>query len=397
MPELLLEILSEEIPARMQKRAAEDLKRLVADGLKKARLAFDNAEAYATPRRLALVVDELSERQPEMREGRKGPKVGAPDKAIEGFLRSAGLESLDQCEKRDTGKGEAWFAVFERSGESTAQVLPDLLNGIFVKFPWPKSMHWGAETQRWVRPVESILCLFDGEIVDGVSFNNVSSGRTTAGHRFLSPERVDVSDFADYREKLAGAHVILDPAERRAAIAVSLQKLAEGEGLTVKDDPGLLDEVTGLVEWPAVLVGNIDAAFMDLPAEALTSSMRAHQKYFALLQPNGNLAPRFGFVANMTAADGGKAIVAGNERVLRARLADAKFFWDQDRPGAPSRPRACAGGHRVSCQARHRRRKGPAGRRVGRRPDRKHSGRRPRSGAQCRVAQQGGPHDRHGR
>ncbi len=331
MPELLLEILSEEIPARMQKRAAEDLKRLVADGLKKARLAFDNAEAYATPRRLALVVDELSERQPEMREERKGPKVGAPDKAIEGFLRSAGLESLDQCEKRDTGKGEAWFAVFERSGESTAQVLPDLLNGIFVKFPWPKSMRWGAETQRWVRPVESILCLFDGEIVDGVSFNNVSSGRTTAGHRFLSPERVDVSDFADYREKLAGAHVILDPAERRAAIAVSLQKLAEGEGLTVKDDPGLLDEVTGLVEWPAVLVGNIDAAFMDLPAEALTSSMRAHQKYFALLQPNGNLAPRFGFVANMTAADGGKAIVAGNERVLRARLADAKFFWDQDR------------------------------------------------------------------
>ena len=331
MPELLLEILSEEIPARMQKRAAEDLKRLVADGLKKARLDFDKADAYATPRRLVLVVDGLPAQQPDMREERKGPKVGAPDKAIEGFLRSAGLDSLDQCEKRDAGNGEAWFAIIERSGVATTQVLTDIVNGVLSEIPWPKSMRWGGEAGRWVRPVESILCLFGGEIVDGIAFNNVSSGGATAGHRFLSPKPFQVSGFADYRDKLAGAHVMLDAAERRATIAVSLQKLAEGEGLTVRDDPGLLDEVSGLIEWPECLLGTIDTDFMDLPAEALTSSMRAHQKYFALSKPDGSLASRFGFVANMTAADGGAAIVAGNERVLRARLADAKFFWDQDR------------------------------------------------------------------
>jgi len=331
MPELLLEILSEEIPARMQKRASEDLKRFVSDGLKKARLDFEKADAYATPRRLVLVVDGLPAQQPDMREERKGPKVGAPDKAIEGFLRSAGLESLDQCEKRDAGKGEAWFAVIERSGEMTAQVLPEIVNDVFAKFTWPKSMRWGGEAGRWVRPVESILCLFGGESVDGIAFNNVSSGDATAGHRFLSPKPFQVSSFADYQDKLAGAHVMLDAAERRATISVSLQKLAEGEGLTVQGDPGLLDEVSGLVEWPVCLLGTIDTDFMGLPAEALTSSMRAHQKYFSLSKPDGSLAPRFGFVANMTAADGGAAIVAGNERVLRARLADAKFFWDQDR------------------------------------------------------------------
>ena len=331
MPELLLEILSEEIPARMQKRAAEDLKRLVTDGLKKARLEFDSALAYVTPRRLALVVDGLPAQQPDMREERKGPKVGAPDKAVEGFLRSAGLDSLDQCEKRDGGKGEVWFAIIERSGERTAHVLPEIVNDVLVKFPWPKSMRWGTEAHRWVRPVESILCVFDGAPVDGVSFNGVAGGKITSGHRFLSPDTVAVTDLASYRDTLAGAHVMLDAAERRAVIEVSLQKLAEGEGLTVYDDPGLLDEVSGLVEWPVCLLGTIDADFMSLPAEALTSSMRAHQKYFSLVKPDGSLAPRFGFVANMTAADGGAAIVAGNERVLRARLADAKFFWDQDR------------------------------------------------------------------
>ncbi len=330
MPELLLEILSEEIPARMQKRAAEDLKRLVTEGLKKSRLEFDSADAFATPRRLTLVVDGLPQQQPDMREERKGPKVGAPDKAIEGFLRSAGLDSLDQCEKRDAGKGEVWFAIIERSGQPTADVLGETIGEVLVKFPWPKSMRWGAETHRWVRPVESILCLFDGSTVEGVTFNNVHASASTSGHRFLSPDSFEVTGFADYRDKLAAAHVMLDAAERRAAIAVSLQKLAEGEGLTVNDDPGLLDEVSGLVEWPVGLLGTIDAEFMGLPAEALTSSMRAHQKYFALSNADGSLASRFGFVANMTATDGGAAIVAGNERVLRARLADAKFFWDQD-------------------------------------------------------------------
>lgn len=331
MPELLLEILSEEIPARMQKRASEDLKRLVTEGLKKARLEFDNAEAFATPRRLALVVGGVPAQQPDMREERKGPKVGAPDKAVEGFLRSVGLDSLDQCEKRDTGKGEVWFALLERSGADSKEVLAELMADVFAKLPWPKSMRWGTETARWVRPVERILCVFGGEAVEGIEFNALSASNMSAGHRFLAPNAFEVSDFADYRAKLESAKVSLDPAERRKLIEQDLNKLADAEGLIVKEDAALLDEVTGLVEWPVVLLGDIDAAFMDLPAEALTSSMRAHQKYFALLDADGSLAPRFGFVANMVAKDGGKAIVAGNERVLRARLADAKFFWDQDR------------------------------------------------------------------
>ena len=331
MAELLLEILSEEIPSRMQKRAAEDLKRLVTEGLNKARLEFDGADTFATPRRLVLVVDGLPVQQPDLREERKGPKVGALEKAIEGFLRSVGLNSLEQCEKRDAGKGEVWVAVIQRPGEPTVHVLPEIINEVLVKFPWPKSMRWGSETHRWVRPVESILCLFDGATVDGVAFNNVRAGVTTVGHRFLSPKPFEVCAFSDYREKLAAAHVMLDLAERRAKIVVAMQKLAEGEGLKVSDDPSLLDEVSGLVEWPVCLIGTIDSVFMDLPEEALTSSMRAHQKYFTLLKADGSLAPRFGFVANMTAGDDGAAIIAGNERVLRARLADAKFFWEQDR------------------------------------------------------------------
>ena len=360
MSELLLEILSEEIPARMQKRASEDLKRLVTDGLKKAGLTFDSAEAFATPRRLMLVVDGLPEKQPDVRDERKGPKVGAPDKAIEGFLRSAGLDSLDQCEKRDTGKGEAWFVVIERAGQPTADVLPTIIREVITSFSWPKSMRFGYQQLRWVRPMHSVLAIFDGRMLSG-SINTGSkiryqadglcngAGRIipdsdevivahtidftniTVGHRFLAPDSIAVTEFADYKAKLAAAHVMLDPAERRALIERDLNKLVSAEGLTVKEDVALLDEVTGLVEWPVVLLGDIDAAFMDLPAEALTSSMRAHQKYFALLDADGNLAPRFGFVANMAAKDGGKAIVAGNERVLRARLADAKFFWDQDR------------------------------------------------------------------
>ncbi|MEC9152429.1 MAG: glycine--tRNA ligase subunit beta [Pseudomonadota bacterium] len=330
MAELLLEILSEEIPSRMQKRAAEDLKRLVTEGLNKERMEFNGADTFTTPRRLVLVVDGLPLQQPDLREERKGPKVGAPDRAIEGFLRSLGLNSLEQCEKRDAGKGEVWFAVIERPGKLTAHVLPGIINEVLMKFPWPKSMRWGSETYRWVRPVESILCLLDGTTMDGVAFNNVRAGVTTKGHRFLSTNPFEVCTFADYREKLAAAHVMLDPTERCTTIVDAMQKLAESEGLTVSDDPSLLDEVSGLVEWPVCLIGTIDAAFMGLPEEALTSSMRAHQKYFTLLEADGSLAPRFGFVANMTAGDDGAAIVAGNERVLRARLADAKFFWDQD-------------------------------------------------------------------
>jgi len=346
MPELLLELLSEEIPARMQRRAAADLKRLVTDALKKARLDFTGAEAYVTPRRLILVVDGLPDRQPDLREERKGPKVGAPGKAIAGFLRGAGLDSLDQCERRDTGKGESWFAVIERPGMPTADVISLILESLVLDFPWQKSMRFASQRIRWVRPLCNILALLDGEAIGFHPREMVSPAdlerhheyypewpptNLTCGHRFAAPDPISVTSFADYRDSLREASVMIDPAERRAVIEDRLETLAAAEGLTVKDDPGLLDEVTGLVEWPVPLLGDIDAAFMDLPAEALTSSMRAHQKYFALLNPDGSLAPRFGFVANIEAADGGTAIVAGNERVLRARLADAKFFWDQDR------------------------------------------------------------------
>ena len=334
MSEFLLELLSEEIPARMQARAADDLKRLVTDGLKKARLDFTSAEAYVTPRRLALVVDGLPDRQPDLREERKGPKVGAPDKAIEGFLRSLGLDSLDQCEKRDAGKGEIWFAVVERAGVATRDVLADIIASALAEMPWPKSMRWGAQGFRWVRPLHSVLAILDGAAIDltvDLQGDSMAAGNTTSGHRFLAPDAIAVSRFAEYRDRLRDAFVLIDRAERRAIIERELKAQAEAEGLTVRDDPALLDEVSGLIEWPVPLIGTIDAQFMDVPAEALTSSMRAHQKYFSLLKADGSLAPRFGFVANMAAADGGKAIIAGNERVLRARLSDAKFFWDQDR------------------------------------------------------------------
>jgi len=334
MSEFLLELLSEEIPARMQARAADDLKRLVTDGLKKARLDFTSAEAYVTPRRLALVVDGLPDRQPDLREERKGPKVGAPDKAIEGFLRSLGLDSLDQCEKRDAGKGEIWFAVVERAGVANRDVLADIIASALAEMPWPKSMRWGAQGFRWVRPLHSVLAILDGAAIDltvDLQGDSMAAGNTTSGHRFLAPDAIAVSRFAEYRDRLRDAFVLIDRAERRAIIERELKAQAEAEGLTVRDDPALLDEVSGLIEWPVPLIGTIDAQFMDVPAEALTSSMRAHQKYFSLLKADGSLAPRFGFVANMAAADGGKAIIAGNERVLRARLSDAKFFWDQDR------------------------------------------------------------------
>lgn len=334
MAELLLELFSEEIPARMQARAAEELKRLVSAGLKGAGLEFDEARAFATPRRLALVVDGVPERQPDIREEKKGPRVGAPDKAIEGFLRGAGLDSLDQCEKRETPKGDIWFAVVERKGRDTEAVLPDLLIEAIRGLVWPKSMRWAGNGFRWVRPLHSILAAFDGAQLKGsldLGDGAVAFGAHTHGHRFLSAEHILVNNFGDYVAGLKNNYVILDAAERRAIIADGLAKLAKNAKLTVRDDPGLLDEVTGLVEWPVVLSGEIDDEFMDLPAEVLTTAMRSHQKYFALLDKDGGLAPRFALVSNMETRDKGKKIVAGNERVLRARLADARFFWDQDR------------------------------------------------------------------
>jgi glycyl-tRNA synthetase beta chain len=333
MAELLLELFSEEIPARMQPRAAEDLQRLVTEKLKAAGLTYSSAKSFVTPRRLALVVDGLPLAQPDVKEEKKGPRVGSPQQAVEGFLKSAGLTSLDQCEKRDTGKGEFYFAIVEKKGVATAAILPEIILGAMVDMPWPKSMRWAGNTQRWVRPLHSIAAVFDGKIVSGsfdLAPDKIAFGDKTRGHRFLSSGEINVTNFADYKAKLKSAKVILDQAERRASIKAQADAAAAKDGLTVKPDDGLLDEVTGLVEWPTVLMGKIDDEFMSVPHEVLTTSMRVNQKYFALLDKSGKLAPRFLVTANIEANDGGKAIIHGNERVLRARLSDAKFFWDQD-------------------------------------------------------------------
>ncbi|HYE48169.1 MAG TPA: glycine--tRNA ligase subunit beta [Azospirillaceae bacterium] len=354
MADLLIEIFSEDIPARMQARAADDLKRLVTERLAAAGLAFEGAEAHSTPRRIALSVTGLPVRQADVREERKGPRVGSPDQAVQGFLRGAGLESLDQCEQRDTGKGVFWFAVVEKPGGATADALPALLEGAIRDLPWPKSMRWGKGQFRWVRPLHSIIALFDGQVVPGsltiateetapeqaegnvclageFSATTVRFGDTTRGHRFLAPDAFAVTGFADYAAKLRDAKVVLDRDERKRLILEQATALAEGEGLRLRDDPGLLDEVCGLVEWPVALIGTIDEKFMDVPAEVLTTSMKTHQRYFALETKDGALANRFVVIANRPTEDGGKAVVAGNERVLRARLSDAKFFWDLDR------------------------------------------------------------------
>ncbi|MEK9645477.1 MAG: glycine--tRNA ligase subunit beta [Alphaproteobacteria bacterium] len=330
MPQLLLELFSEEIPARMQARASEDLQRLAVAAFKEVGLEHGETRAFVTPRRLTLVVDELPEKQPDLREERRGPRADAPEKAIEGFLKGNGV-TRDQCEERETPKGTFLFAVVEKSGDATASVLPGLLSGVVGDLAWQKSMRWGTGAMRWVRSLQRVLCLFDGAPLALTLRNEVPCGAETSGHRFLSPTPFEVTDFADYEARLCAEHVILDREERKAKIAEGAEKIAAEHGLTLKDDPGLLDEVAGLVEWPVVLSGRIDDAFMDVPDEVLITSMRAHQKYFSLLNADGSLAPRFVVVANTEAKDGGAAIVAGNERVLRARLSDAKFFWDQDR------------------------------------------------------------------
>lgn len=335
MPELLVELFSEEIPARMQARAAEDLKKLVADRLAEAGLDFARADAYVTPRRLALVVEGLPLRTADTTEERKGPRVGAPDQAIQGFLRAAGLDGLEQCEKRTVGKAEFWFAVVRRKGVDADAVLPGLLVDAITALPWPKSMRFADATLRWVRPLQSVMAVFDGKVLPGAlprggSLPPLAFDDGTQGHRFLAPRPFKVRDFAEYRARLRDAHVILDRAERKALIEQDLHVRAAEHGLGVKEDPGLLEEVCGLVEWPVVLVGRVDPQFSGLPPEVLSTAMRQHQKYFSLVAAGGRVT-HFAVVANMVAADGGKAIVAGNERVLRARLADAQFFWDQDR------------------------------------------------------------------
>jgi glycyl-tRNA synthetase beta chain len=329
MTELLLELFSEEIPARMQQRAAEDLARLIGEGLAANGLSGGAPASFVTPRRLTVVIDNLPAATPDISEERRGPRVGAPAAAIDGFLKGAGV-TLEQCERRDTGKGEFHFAIIRRPGRPGADVVREIVEQTLANFPWPKSMRWGAQAVRWVRPLQGIVCLFDGKIVP-VEFGSVVAGAATRGHRFMAPAAFSVTGFADYRAKLAAAKVMLDAAERRRSILDQAEALAAGEGLRVRPDEGLLAEVTGLVEWPSVLAGTIDHAFLDLPDEVLITSMRAHQKYLSLLKADGRLADRFLVVSNMAAADGGAAIIAGNERVLRARLADAKFFWETDR------------------------------------------------------------------
>jgi glycyl-tRNA synthetase beta chain len=336
MAELLLELLSEEIPARMQTRAAEDLKRLVGDGLKAAGLDFKTAQAFATARRLALVVDGLPAARPDVSEERRGPRVGAPEQAVQGFLKGAGLASLELAEKRDTGKGEFWFAVVNKKGGPTAEVLPGIIEAAMKALPWPKSMRWGSGSMTWVRPLQSIVALFDGkvlagEVAPGGAMAPIRFGDTTRGHRFLSRGAIKVSDFADYQGKLKAAHVVLDPAERRRIVLDGAERLCRDAQVSLKPDEGLLEEVAGLAEWPVPLLGTIEAQFMGVPPEVLIVSMKVHQRYFATGKRDGTLANRFVVVANNAARDGGRTIVDGNERVLRSRLSDAKFFWDQDR------------------------------------------------------------------
>ncbi|MEE8633139.1 MAG: glycine--tRNA ligase subunit beta, partial [Methyloceanibacter sp.] len=329
MAELLLELFSEEIPARMQTRARADLARLLGDRLKAAGLDFGEIKTFATPRRLTIVVDGVPERSPDISDERKGPRVGAPEQALAGFLKSAGLSSIDQAEVREDKKGSFYVALNEKPGRAAADVIAEIVPAIVKSFPWPKSMRWGSGRLRWVRPLHSILCLLDGKVVD-FEIENIKSGNETKGHRFMAPKSFAVKSFEDYAAKLKDAYVILDGDERAAKILDAARKRAEKQGLVLVEDEALLAENAGLTEWPVVLMGEFDEDFLSVPPEVLTTSMKSHQKCFSVTKDD-KLTNRFVMVANLEAKDGGKAITAGNERVIRARLADAKFFFDQDR------------------------------------------------------------------
>ncbi|MGR3677295.1 MAG: glycine--tRNA ligase subunit beta [Paracoccaceae bacterium] len=332
MPDLLIELFSEEIPARMQTRAADDLKKRMTDGLVEAGLTYAGAHALSTPRRLTLAVEGLLAESPTVREERKGPKVGAPDKAIEGFLRGAGI-SRDDLEERETPKGAVYFATIEKAGRTAEVIVAEVLEDVIRNFPWPKSMRWGTGALRWVRPLHSILCLLSDEtgaqVVD-LDIDGIKAGDSTEGHRFLAPGRFAVSGFEDYAAKLKRAFVVLDPSERADAIWQDATNQAFASGLEVVDDRGLLAEVAGLVEWPVVLMGSIDDDFLGLPPEVLQTSMKEHQKFFSVKNPKTGRIEKFITVANRETADNGATILAGNEKVLSARLADAKFFWEND-------------------------------------------------------------------
>ena len=333
MPNLLIELFSEEIPARMQRRAAEDLKKLITNGMVDAGLTYAGAAAISTPRRLTLAVEDVLSESPTVREERKGPRVDAPEKAIEGFLRGAGL-SKDQLEVRDEKKGQVYFATIEKPGRPAAAIIAEVLEHAIRNFPWPKSMRWGAGSLRWVRPLHSIICVLSDDVdatVVPVNIDGIESGNQTMGHRFMSSGApITVSGFDDYAASLKKEHVILDPEERAQMIWQDATNIAFASGLEVVEDEGLLAEVSGLVEWPVVLMGEIDQEFLELPPEVLQTSMREHQKFFSVRDTKSGKITRFITVANRETADQGATILAGNQKVLSARLADAKFFWEND-------------------------------------------------------------------
>ena len=333
MPDLLIELFSEEIPARMQARAADDLKKLITNGLVEAGLTYASAGAFATPRRLCLTIDGLTAESPTTREERKGPRADAPEQALAGFLRATGLQR-GQLEERTDKKGNTvLFAVIERPGRPAAEIIAEVLEHTIRTFPWPKSMRWGAGTLRWVRPLHRILCVLSSEggaEVVPLEVEGIAASNLTEGHRFLAPAEIEVSGFDDYVTKLKRAKVILDPAERADTIWHDAQQQAFAAGLELVEDKGLLAEVAGLVEWPVVLMGEIGADFLHLPAEVLQTSMKEHQKFFSVRDPKTGGIVRFVTVANRETADHGATILAGNQKVLSARLADARFFWDND-------------------------------------------------------------------
>jgi glycyl-tRNA synthetase beta chain len=316
----------------MQARAAEDLKRLVTDGLKAQGLEAGEARAFATPRRLALVVEGVPGTSPDISEERKGPRVNAPEQAIAGFVKSAGLRSIKEAQVvKDDKKGDFYVVRIDKPGRPAPEIVAELVPAVAAKFPWPKSMRWGSGRTTWVRPLHSIVCLLDGRVVP-FAIEDVEAGRETRGHRFHGSAPFEVAGAADYVKGLRAHKVILDPAERTRLIAEQARALAKEHKLALVEDEALLAENAGLTEWPTVLMGTFDEAFLQVPAECLMLSMKQHQKCFSLKHPrSGKLANRFLLVSNLTPADGGKAIVAGNEKVIAARLSDARFFWEQDK------------------------------------------------------------------
>jgi len=336
MPDLLLELYSEEIPARMQAQAEENLKRLVTDRLVEAGLVYDGAKSFSTPRRLALAVQGLPARQPDLCEEKKGPRVGAPDGAIQGFLKSAGLKSIDEAKVQADKKGDFYVALIEKKGRAAAEVIAEIVPAAVRDFPWPKSMRWGAGALAWVRPLHSIVCTFGPETeepeVVRFEIGGIKSGDVTHGHSMLAPAPIQVRRLDDYLQKLGKAKVVADRERRKAAILADAKNLALAQGLELVEDGGLLEETAGLVEWPVVLLGEFDRSYLDIPPEVIRATIRNNQKCFVLREAkSGKLANKFILVANIEAKDGGAAIKAGNARVIRARLADAKFFWEQDR------------------------------------------------------------------